>query len=70
MNGFGPHLDALIVAARRDLSDADTCVALGITPASHQLHRRLREIVVALSAEQNRVGLIAESSARAAEIRG
>jgi len=49
-----PDLDALIAAGRRDIADADRCEALGIAPAAHQLHRRLREVVAALAAEQER----------------
>lgn len=45
-----PRPDVLIAEARRDISDADRCVALSITPATHQLHRRLREVTDALEA--------------------
>jgi hypothetical protein len=41
-------LQTLIDEARTDVSDADRCVALHITPATHQLHRRLREVTAAL----------------------
>lgn len=40
----------LIEAARRDIADADRCAALHVTPAVHQLHRRLREVTDALDA--------------------
>lgn len=38
----------LIEDARRDISDADRCAALGITPATQQLHRRLRQVTQAM----------------------
>lgn len=40
----------LIEYARRDISDADRCAALSITPAAHQLHRRLRQVTQAMAA--------------------
>jgi len=43
-------LPELVEAARRDVADADRCAALHVTPAVHQLHRRLREVTDALAA--------------------
>lgn len=40
----------LIENAWRDIRDADRCVALSITPAAYQLHRRLRQVVQAMEA--------------------
>ncbi|MDY0891862.1 hypothetical protein [Frigoribacterium sp. CFBP9030] len=54
-----PDIDALIAAGRRDVADADRCEALGIAPASHQLHRRLREVIAALAAEHERADALA-----------
>lgn len=44
------NTEDLIRAARQDIADADRCAALHVTPAVHQLHRRLREVTDALAA--------------------
>lgn len=43
-------LAELVANARRDISDADRCLSLHITPAAGTLHRRLREVTDALAA--------------------